>query len=372
MKGVDDGGDTCMLMEKEASLRHFRRAAFVAVALSTVTMLACIVIMPLAYQHLQRVQSSMLNDVEFCKSRNRDLWSEVVTVQIGKGQHARAERFRREAAQAKNGRWLFGHFIETHDSREDAFAAQNKFTREIRRQQPYKETEPPAAAQYGGVTPAEAAVQHTTATDTAGPSRGGGGANDCCPCQVGPAGPPGEPGPAGQPGKDGQPGNDGAPGQDAPPNEPAAPCVRECPPGPPGSPGSPGDKGPKGYPGEQGEPGTPGKPGDKGPQGKAGPSGPPGLPGRPGDKGEPGKHVPGTAPPGPPGRPGEMGPPGSPGGPGEKGKPGVRGPQGPQGDQGNPGPYGKPGQPGPPGPDGARGATGSCDHCPTPRTPPGY
>lgn len=45
------------------------------------------------------------------QSRNHDLWSEVVTVQVGKGQQAHAERFRRAAGTSGHGRWLFGHFI---------------------------------------------------------------------------------------------------------------------------------------------------------------------------------------------------------------------------------------------------------------------
>lgn len=51
----------------EADMQHFRRVAFIAVALSTVTMLSCIILMPISYQHVQRVQSTMLNDMEFCK-----------------------------------------------------------------------------------------------------------------------------------------------------------------------------------------------------------------------------------------------------------------------------------------------------------------
>ena len=51
----------------EKDLRHFRRVAFVAVALSTVTMLACVVLLPLSYQYIQQIHSSMTHDVEFCR-----------------------------------------------------------------------------------------------------------------------------------------------------------------------------------------------------------------------------------------------------------------------------------------------------------------
>lgn len=51
----------------EEDISHFRRVAFLAVALSTVTVLACVVGLPLCYQYVQRVQSGMMSDMDFCK-----------------------------------------------------------------------------------------------------------------------------------------------------------------------------------------------------------------------------------------------------------------------------------------------------------------
>lgn len=51
----------------DEDISHFRRVAFLAVAMSTVTVLACVVGLPLSYQYIQRVQSSMLSDMDFCK-----------------------------------------------------------------------------------------------------------------------------------------------------------------------------------------------------------------------------------------------------------------------------------------------------------------
>ncbi|EFO15668.1 hypothetical protein LOAG_12842, partial [Loa loa] len=48
-------------------MKHFRRVAFIAITLSTVTMLSCIIVMPMSYQYLQKVQSTLINDMEFCK-----------------------------------------------------------------------------------------------------------------------------------------------------------------------------------------------------------------------------------------------------------------------------------------------------------------
>ncbi|KAI6212929.1 Nematode cuticle collagen, N-terminal domain and Collagen triple helix repeat-containing protein [Aphelenchoides besseyi] len=126
----------------EQHMRHFRRVAFLAVALSTVTMLGCIIVLPLSYQYIQRIQSSVSNDIEFCRSRNRDLWSEVVTVQFGKGMHEQAERLKRDTTQGSNGRWLFGHFIQNPSAGHG-----------FRRQAPYDQnpsTTAPAADAYAG------------------------------------------------------------------------------------------------------------------------------------------------------------------------------------------------------------------------------
>lgn len=51
----------------ENDLKYFRRIAFFAVALSTVTMLACIILIPILYEYIHHVQSSITNDIEFCR-----------------------------------------------------------------------------------------------------------------------------------------------------------------------------------------------------------------------------------------------------------------------------------------------------------------
>ncbi|KAK0395905.1 hypothetical protein QR680_001482 [Steinernema hermaphroditum] len=78
-----------------------------------------------------------------------------------------------------------------------------------------------------------------------------------------------------------------------------------------------------------------------------------------------------------PGTPGPAGPAGPPGPPGPDGKPGTSGagqpgPPGPAGDPGKDGGPGSDGQPGGPGELGPSGSGGGCDHCPPPRTAPGY
>ncbi|KIH56421.1 nematode cuticle collagen domain protein [Ancylostoma duodenale] len=262
--------------DAEAEMLRFRRSAFSAVTISTVTILGCIILIPLAYQNVQKLHSNLLNDAHFCKSRNRDLWGEVVTVSLGKGHAETAERIKRQTGEQPSGRWLFGHFITTNANRE-------------RRQGKYQE-----GGAGGG---AGAPLEGGGAGEGYQAPAGGGGGQDCCGCQTGPPGPPGDAGADGDDGKDGHPGTDGLPGQDASEGyaeAQAAPCkifflcshelMTLL-------------------------------------------------------KGENGKSLPGEAPAGAPGRPGEMGLAGPPGPPGAKGKPGEPGPPGPQGDQGNPGQY---------------------------------
>lgn len=92
--------------QKQELLIRMRRSAFVAVVLSTVAILSCVIGLPLSYSYVQQIQSSMYNEIEFCKVqvvsfiigfillnvlpsllqiRNRDLWNEVMQVQIIKG-----------------------------------------------------------------------------------------------------------------------------------------------------------------------------------------------------------------------------------------------------------------------------------------------
>lgn len=47
--------------------RSLRPIAFCAVAFSTVSVIACVVTLPLVYNHVQSVQSFMQNEVDFCK-----------------------------------------------------------------------------------------------------------------------------------------------------------------------------------------------------------------------------------------------------------------------------------------------------------------
>uniref|UniRef100_A0A1I7XUB7 Leishmanolysin-like peptidase n=1 Tax=Heterorhabditis bacteriophora TaxID=37862 RepID=A0A1I7XUB7_HETBA len=290
------GDEKTKLVEAES----LKRLAFFGIAISTVATLTAIVAVPMLYNYMQHVQSSLQNEVDFCRHRTDGLWDEFHRFESMKGVDSRIKR------QAWNNRPARARGTGTYSQ---------------------------GGGGGGGY-------------DT-GVSGGGGGGGSCCSCGIGAAGPPGPPGADGHPGQDGSPGNAGAPGADA--EAGAAPKADDfcfdCPPGPPGP---AGNAGPPGPPGSDGAPGQSPPSSSSGPPGPAGPPGPPGndgQPGAPGNPGAPGQvtEVPGT--------PGPAGPPGPPGPPGPAGNPGSGGSSqpGPPGPAGDPGPDGAPGNPGAPG-----------------------
>jgi hypothetical protein len=70
--------DECKQQEADG----LRRLAFFGVALSTVATLICVLSVPMVYNHMQQVNSAMLNEVDFCKSRSGNIWREVTRTQV--------------------------------------------------------------------------------------------------------------------------------------------------------------------------------------------------------------------------------------------------------------------------------------------------
>uniref|UniRef100_A0AC35F593 Nematode cuticle collagen N-terminal domain-containing protein n=1 Tax=Panagrolaimus sp. PS1159 TaxID=55785 RepID=A0AC35F593_9BILA len=263
-------------MEDTKSRQHeaegLRTIAFLGVTLSTVATLACVISVPMLYNHMQQMQAVMQNEVDFCKLRSGNIWREVTRTQVLSNVHPRIAR------QAGYGTESSG-------------------------------VEGGAASGFNG---------------------GGSSSGGCCGCGVSAAGPPGPPGPDGMPGNDGAPGQPGNAGRDGPAAtaQPQRDWCFDCPAGPAGRPGNAGRKGPNG---NAGQPGRAADGGARGPPGPAGPAGPRGQPGNPGQAGSPGqagtvRDVPGPqGPPGPAGAPGQPGQPGPAGNPGQAGHPGNAG-----------------------------------------------
>ncbi|VIO99774.1 Cuticle collagen 40, putative [Brugia malayi] len=299
-------------LQQEANC--LRRIAFCGVTMSTVATLLCVISVPMFYNYLQQMQSVMIDQIEFCRSRSDHIWREIIRTQY----HAKligTLRLKRSG-------------VANFDV-DDVLRKQNKYD----------------------------AIMA------------------CCGCGISP---PGLPGPPGLDGRDGADGKRGEPGKDAPDaaiiephNIPLEWCF-DCEDGPPGAAGKPGPKGPPGRPGQAGFPAEGGRRGPPGPPGLIGPPGTPGVPGIKGPPGIPGRVIVKEQPRGPPGFVGQPGLPGRPGFRGFPGAPGRIGPPGQRGNAGKDGTPGKPGIPGSLGPAGTYGTTGSCDHCPQPRTAPGY
>uniref|UniRef100_A0A7E4W6D0 Col_cuticle_N domain-containing protein n=1 Tax=Panagrellus redivivus TaxID=6233 RepID=A0A7E4W6D0_PANRE len=351
--------------KKAAQRQSLKPIAFAATVFSTVAITSCMIAFPLILHYIQTLESNVQLDLDFCKTRARDMWKEVIDIRTG-GKKDSARLARIIMTQRR---------LQKRDTIADFW---NRRLHDFQLRDDPVESGTRSGSGYGGETyntpKPDYAVQQPdpyTATKTdqfvETPSTG------CCSCQRGP------PGVEGPPGRDGIDGIDGEPGQIGPQGPPAPPgpdpqslfppqCPCEAPPGEAGPKGIPGPDGPPGPPGQNGEDG---KPGDQGPRGPPGLKGPQGQPGRPGPPGEPGTYRTEVGQPGRPGAPGRPGP------PGPVGSPGKVGTDGPSGKPGIPGPPGPPGQPGPNGPigdagkQGDAGAPGECS-CPPPRLAPGY
>lgn len=274
--------DYKQMEDSKKSSGNLRAVAFCSVVFSTVAITACLITFPMVFHYVQKLQSNIQNNIDYCEDQNTALWKEAMDL-------------------GDNGQ-----------------AAEHMISRVTR------QAGPSCCCQEGPVgapgQPGNPGAPGNPGSD----GRPGGPGLDAdmnaqmwmpdppqCDCRA-PSGPPGPIGPPGPPGTPGRPGGPGGRG----------------PMGPKGQNGRPGQDGPPGQDGRPGEKGRdgqlrmiPGTPGPIGPPGSPGPAGPPGAPGDPGTDGGNGN----------PGGQGRRGNPGSPGRPGPQG---PRGPPGPEGDRG--------------------------------------
>lgn len=214
---------------------NIKRLAFYAITISLIATITAIILVPMLYNYVQFVHSSLDNELDFCYHRTNDLWKEYHYVMRITNKRTKRQTLKR---------------IKSHVNQD---SVENK----------------------------------SEETNSKGQSTN----SNSCSCQTGKAGPTGPPGKDGNDGKQKQfnkklllifKGEDGAPGQDGQPGNDASSdsnfsqsnfCFN-CPEGPAGPPGNPG---PKGVPGLNGQTGQPGTTVFESEQGLPGPPGPPGL-----------------------------------------------------------------------------------------------
>ena len=68
--------------QREYEADGMRKLAFFGVAMSTVATLVCVLSVPMVYNYMQHINSAMLNEVDFCKSRSGNIWREVTRTQV--------------------------------------------------------------------------------------------------------------------------------------------------------------------------------------------------------------------------------------------------------------------------------------------------
>ncbi|KAI6237726.1 Col-cuticle-N domain-containing protein [Aphelenchoides besseyi] len=337
--------------EKRAAQKQqqsLKPVAFAATVFSTVAITSCLITFPLILHYVQTLESNVQLDLDFCKSRSRDMWKEAFEIRTGDSQDsARLARLlinqqrlhKRDTIADFWNRRL--HDMQLRDDPVES-GYNSGATKSTDYSGGYAAPSTPPQRQtapvnsYGGqeTRPQPSTQSYGQDQFVETPSTG------CCSCMRGRPGPPGLPGRDGIPGLDGEPGPLGPP---APPGPdplslfpPQCPC--EAPQGEPGpkgklncAPGDAGPRGPSGLPGSNGLPGRQGPPGEpgqyrtevgqqgrQGPTGRPGPPGPIGATGRPGADGASGK----VGVPGPPGSPGPVGQNGAAGQPGPKGEDG--------------------------------------------------
>ncbi|CAB3403977.1 unnamed protein product [Caenorhabditis bovis] len=256
-----------------------RSSLIVSTIISTFSLLAIVVILPIFFMKVQRANTFMLTQIYDCRQDTTDIWKQVTHESMrGKRSYGRVD-----APMIPLGKCCS--------------CQQGK-------------PGPPGPRGVDGKPgkPGMIGLNGRNGRDgkyVAAENHNELACQKCPPAPPGPPGHPGRKGPRGNPGKPGTPGHNGIPGRAGPPG----------PSGVRGPPGEIGMQGPQGDPGKvlngapQGPPGRPGKVGPRGRAGQTGRDGRPGLEGVAGPRGTQGERGARGArgPPGPPGPSGPLG-----------------------------------------------------------------
>ncbi|KAI6212921.1 hypothetical protein M3Y94_00086600 [Aphelenchoides besseyi] len=220
--------------EKRAAQKQqqsLKPVAFAATVFSTVAITSCLITFPLILHYVQTLESNVQLDLDFCKSRSRDMWKEAFEIRTGDSQDsARLARLlinqqrlhKRDTIADFWNRRL--HDMQLRDDPVES-GYNSGATKSTDYSGGYAAPSTPPQRQTAPVNSYDQFVET--------PSTG------CCSCMRGRPGPPGLPGRDGIPGLDGEPGPLGPPGLLTPPGPdplslfpPQCPC--EAPQGEPG------------------------------------------------------------------------------------------------------------------------------------------
>ncbi|KAI6170617.1 Col-cuticle-N domain-containing protein [Aphelenchoides bicaudatus] len=279
-----------METDKQALLRRqsLKPVAFAATVFSTVAVTASLITFSLILHYVQTLESNVQLDLDFCKTRSRDMWREAFEIRTGNQQAAKRLARLVINQQRLHKRDTIADFWSRrlHDMqlRDDPVESGYGGGQSAPQRQDYgggaqKQEYGTSSGNSYGSQPQQSYTQQQsygpppTTTQRPAPQTGYGQdqfvetpSTGCCTCQRGRPGPPGAPGRDGIPGLDGEQGALGPQGPPAPPGPdplslfpPQCPC--EAPQGEPGPKGAPGPDGSIGAPGPNGEDG---KPGDQG------------------------------------------------------------------------------------------------------------
>ncbi|KHN80318.1 Cuticle collagen 12 [Toxocara canis] len=158
------------LQQQEAD--SMRRVAFVGISVSTAAIITAIIVVPMLYSYMHRVQSTLDVELDYCQLRTGNLMNEFEKIQTLKGVN---ERLKRATGIYRGERRYLEESVKAARAKARAAQIRSDGTLSVAEPEP---TEVPPALREEEI-----------------------GEDQCCSCNVGQAGP------AGPSGIDGRPGN---------------------------------------------------------------------------------------------------------------------------------------------------------------------
>lgn len=93
--------------DTEQQYRRMRRIAFLAVVVSTTAIVASTITLPLIYNYVQSLQSHLAGELQFCRTKSRDMWQRAM---VAAGQRGNAPLWQ---TMRQKREWLFGQWVNS-------------------------------------------------------------------------------------------------------------------------------------------------------------------------------------------------------------------------------------------------------------------